>query len=84
VFAVEVSESADVGTELDLRGREQFAEVVKHLDGRFGSELDHDTVERTVRSTWAQYSAAKIRNFIPMLVEKDSYDTLRLLAHSRG
>jgi len=66
------------GPEDDLTDQ-QFAPIVKRLDGRFGDVLGHDTVERTVRATWQQYAAATVRTFVPMLVEKDAFDVLRRL-----
>lgn len=56
---------------------EQIGPIVKRLDIRFGDVVSHDIVEQTVRATWRQFATSTVRTFVPMLVEKDAFDTLR-------
>ncbi|WP_246050848.1 three-helix bundle dimerization domain-containing protein [Nocardioides guangzhouensis] len=57
--------------------RQALAEVTQRLTARFG-HLPPDVVAATVDDVAGQLQAARIREFIPLLVERQARDELRL------
>jgi len=55
--------------------REALVEVARRLTGRF-QQLPPDLVTETVNDFAGQLQAAKIRDFIPLLVERQARDAL--------
>ena len=56
--------------------RDALNDVARRLAGRF-EHLPPDVVRRVVDEVAAQHHAARIREFIPLLVEKQARDELR-------
>ena len=58
--------------------RTQLEAVAKRLSSRFG-ELPHELIVETVRASEAGLRQAVIRDFVPLLVEKEVRDRLAAL-----
>ena len=49
----------------------QKQQVMRTLETRFGDVVDHDVLEAVVDADFARFDDAPIREFVPVLVEKD-------------
>jgi hypothetical protein len=55
--------------DVDQDAQKQF--VMRTLETRFGDRVDHDVLEAVVDADFARFEHAPIRDFVPVLVEKD-------------
>lgn len=68
---------------LDRDEQSRIVDVVARLQQRFPS-IDPDRVERVVRESHHELDGVHVRDFVPILVEKQSRDTLERSVNTVG
>jgi hypothetical protein len=56
---------------MEHRGHQQIELVVDALATRVEPAVDHDTLTAVVEADFKRYESARIRDFVPVLVERD-------------
>jgi hypothetical protein len=52
----------------------RIATVVDALEARSGRGVDHDTLVKVVKADFGRFSAARVKDFVPILVERNVRD----------
>jgi hypothetical protein len=67
--------------DLDVEGAQSTAtqkrRVMTSLEAQFGEAVDHHVLEAVVDADFALYDNAHVRDFVPVLVEKDVRERIR-------
>jgi hypothetical protein len=70
---------------MDAKHTHDIALVVDALSARTDTLVDHDTLTAVVEADFRRYDSARIRDFVPVLVERDVRERLvRRRARSRA
>jgi hypothetical protein len=75
---VTASRSAPVGERLDIEAA--VVDVTRRLVARFSPPLPASVVDRTVRACAARWQDVRLKEFVPLFVERRSVEHLRRLA----
>jgi hypothetical protein len=56
---------------MDSQSRQHIEHVVDALTDRVDPGVDHDTLTAVVEADFKRYESARIKDFVPVLVERD-------------
>jgi hypothetical protein len=63
---------------MDTQSRQHIEQVVDALAARVDPAVDHDTLTAVVEADFKRYESARIKDFVPVLVERDIRERLVL------
>ena len=66
-------------TTWDVEYERMIDHVVRRVAARFGDRLDAELVVKIVQRTAVRFESARIRDFVPVLVEREAVEELRTL-----